>query len=151
MIRVKFASLLALLIAVLAALCMPTRADASCTAATIENTYGIHADGFAVPTANTALKVSAFFPAAAIGEASFIATSDTGGTVSGAEKLSFGGVQLQFTFTGTYTVSAPTCSGRITTADQDTIDFVIVKGGEKIEILETRSGAVFQGAMEKED
>ena len=147
--RVKFGSLLAL--GLLGALSVPLRADAECTAATVANTYGIRADGFAVPTANTALKVSAFFPAAVIGEASFIATSNTGGTVSGAENLSFGGVQLQFTFTGTYTVSAPKCSGRITTADQDTIDFVIVKGGEKIEILETRPGAVFQGAMEKED
>jgi len=93
-------------------------------------------------------------PAAGIGEISFSATSDTGGTVSGSESLSFGGLQVQPTFTGTYTVSAPQCTGSINVTFKDggnpTLDFVIVKGGEEIEFLQTNAGAVSQGVMEKE-
>ena len=151
--RVKFASLLALLIAVLGALCVPT-ADAECTAATIGNTYGFHFDGLAGPAAATALKLSAFVPATGVGEMSFTATSDTGGTISGFQNLSFGGVQIQPTFTGTYTVNAPKCTGRIAVMFPDGagphLNFVIVKGGEEIQWLQTDAGVVLQGVMEKE-
>jgi hypothetical protein len=118
--RIKFASLLALLIALPGALCVPSRTDAACTAATIGNTYGFHFDGFAgAPGAPTALKVSAFVPAAGVGEISFTPTSDTGSTISGSESLDFGGLQFQVTFTGTYTVNTPKCTGSLTAAFQD--------------------------------
>src|SRR5262249_14171879 len=130
------------LIALLGAL-VPPRADAACTAATIENTYGSHFDGLSGPTTATPLKVSAFVPVAGVGDTSFTATSDTGGTISGFQNLSFGGVQIQPqpTFTGTYTVNAPKCTGSIAVmfSDGGTIhlNFVIVKGGEEIRWLQT--------------
>ena len=151
--RVKFASLLALLIALLGALCVP-RAVAECTAATIGNTYGFHFDGLQGPAAATALKISAFLPAAGVGEISFTATSDTGGTISGFQNLSFGGVQVQPTFTGMYTVNAPKCTGSIAVMFQDGggphLNFVIVKGGEEIQWLQIDAGVILQGVMEKE-
>jgi hypothetical protein len=153
--RIKFASLLALLIVLLGALCVPSRADAACTAATVGNTYGFHGDGFGGGGAtHTALKVSAFVPSAAVGEVSFIATSDTEGTLSGSETLSFGGLHFPLTFTGTYTVNVPKCTGSITATFQGggtpTLDIVIAKGGEEIEFLQTNSGSVFHGVMKKE-
>jgi hypothetical protein len=153
--RVRFAPLLALSIALLGALCVPSRADATCTAATIGDTYGFHWDGFAPPRPiPTALKVSPFTPAAGVGEFSFIATSDTEGTFSGFQSISFGGLQFQPTITGTYTVNAPKCTGSISATFQDGgsshLNFVIVKGGEEIEFLQTDPGAVLQGVMEKE-
>jgi hypothetical protein len=154
MIRVKFASLLALLIALLGALCVPSKANAACTAATIANTYGFHFDGFAGPGAPTALKVSAFVPAAGIGEVTFTPTSDTEGTISGSQSLSFGGLQFQTTFTGTYTVNVPKCTGSLSAMFPDggnpTQDFVIVHGGEEIFFLQTNPGAVSASVGKKE-
>jgi hypothetical protein len=152
--KVKFASLLTLLIALLGTLCVSSRADAACTTATIGNTYGFHFAGFGGTSGTHALKVPSFVPSAGIGEVSFTATSDTAGTVSGSEILSFGGLQFQLTFTGTYAVNAPNCTGKIVVTFADggtpTLDFVIVKGGEEIEFLQTNPGAVSQGVMKKE-
>jgi hypothetical protein len=148
--RVKFASLLALLIALLGALYVPSRADAECTAATIENTYGYHSDGLSGPTTATALKVSSFVPVSVVGEVSFTATSATGGTLSGFQNISFGGLQFQPTFTGTYTVNAPKCTGSITSSLGTHLNFVIVNGGEEIEFMQTDAGGVGQGVMKKE-
>jgi len=154
MIRFKFGSLLAFLIALSGALCLPSRADAECTAATIGNTYGFHHQGFAGNATPNPLKVSAYVPVAGVGETTFTATSDTGGTISGFQNLSFGGAQIQPTFTGTYTVNAPKCTGTITVVFQDgpgpLLDFVIVKGGEEITFLEKTPGVVLQGVMDKE-
>lgn len=152
--KIKLASLLALSITLLGALCVPSKANAACTAATIGSTYGFRGSGFAGPGGNRAYKVPAFFPSAGIGEVSFTATSDTGGTLSGSESLSFGGLQFPLTFTGTYTVSAPKCTGRISATFAEggttTVDFVIVKGGEEIDFLNTDVGGIFQGVMTKE-
>jgi hypothetical protein len=62
--KFKFASLLALLIAVLGTIGAPVTASAACSAATIENTYGFRHNGFSGPAAATALKVSSFVPVA---------------------------------------------------------------------------------------
>ena len=153
--RVKFASLLAFVTTLLGVLCVASRANAACTAATIGSTYGFRFDGFGgVGATHTALKVSAFVPAAGVGEMSFTATSDTGGTISGFQNLSFGGVQIQPTFTGTYTVNAPKCTGSIAVMFPDGggphLNFVIVKGGEEIQWLQTDAGVALQGVMEKE-
>ena len=152
--KIKFASLLTLLIMLLGGLCVPSRADAACTAARIGNTYGFHFAGFGGTSGNHALKVPSFVPSAGVGEVSFTATSDTGGTISGSESLSFGGLQFQLTFTGAYVVNAPNCTGKIIVTFADggtpTLDFVIVKGGEEIEFLQTKAGSVTHGVMEKE-
>jgi len=152
--KTKLASLLALSITLLGALCVPSKANAACTAATIGSTYGVRGNGFGGPGGNRAWKVSSFFPSAVVGEVSFTATSDTAGTLSGSESLSFGGLQFPLTFTGTYTVSAPKCTGSISATFADggtpTLDFVIVKGGEEIDFLQTNAGSVFQGVMTKE-
>jgi hypothetical protein len=152
--KTKSATLLAFSVALLGTICVPSRAEAECTAATIENTYGFHFDGLVGPTTSTALKVASFVPAAGVGEISFTPTSDTGGTISGSESLSFGGLQFQPTFTGAYTVNAPKCTGSLTATFQDggtpALTFVIVKGGEEIEFLQTNAGVVAQGVMKKE-
>jgi hypothetical protein len=116
--RIKFASL-AFLITLLGTLCLPSRADAECTAATIENTYGFHHQGLTGPATSNPLKVSAFVPVAGVGEITLTATSGTGGTISGFQNLSFEGVQIQPTFTGTCTVNAPKCTGSIAVMFQD--------------------------------
>ena len=152
--KIKLASLLTLFITLLGALCVPSKANAACTAATIGSTYGVRGNGFGGPGGNRAWKVSSFFPSAVVGEVSFTATSDTAGTLSGSESLSFGGLQFPLTFTGTYTVSAPKCTGTITGTFPDgftfPLDFVIVKGGEEIDLPQTNAGSVFQGVMSKE-
>jgi hypothetical protein len=155
MIRIKFASLLAPLVALLSALCVPSRAVASYTAATIANTYGFHFDGLVDPTSATALKVRAFVQEAVAGEISFTATSDTGGTLSGSESGTFGGLPFQTTFTGTYSVNAPKCIGSLSrtlsiNGFTGTADFVIVKTGEEVEFVDTSAGLVEQGVMKKE-
>ena len=152
--RIRYASLLALLIVLVGELCVPSSAQAECTAATIGNTYGLHLNGLRAPAADHALKISAFVPSAGVGEVSFTATSDSGGTLSGSESLSFGGQQLQLTFTGTYSVNSPRCTGSITTTFEGggsaTLDLVIVKRGKEIEFLQTDAGAVTRGVMKKE-
>jgi hypothetical protein len=152
--RIKLASFLALLIALLGVLYMPSEAAAECTAATMQSTYGVHGNGYGGPGANDALKVSSFYPSAVVGEVSFTATSGTRGTLSGSENLSFGGLQFRLTFTGTYRVNSPGCTGTIagTFPDGSTfpLHFVIVKGGEEIDFLQTDPGSVFQGVMTKE-
>ena len=62
--RIKFASLLALFITLLGAVCVPSKANAACTAATIGSTYGLRGNGFGGPGGNRAWKVPAFFPSA---------------------------------------------------------------------------------------
>jgi len=152
--RVKFASLLAFVTTLLGVRCVASRANAACTAATIGSTYGFRFDGFGgVGATHTALKVSAFVPVAGIGEVTFTAKSDTEGTISGSESLSFGGLQDQLTFTGTYTVNAPQCTGSLSATFEGFIptqDFVIVNGGEEIEFLQTNPGAVSSSVAKKE-
>lgn len=152
--KIKLASLLALSITLVGALCVPSKANTACRATTIAGTYGFRGNGFGGGDGNDAERVPAFFPSAATGEISFTATSHTGGTLSGSESLSFGGLQFSLTFTGTYTVNAPTCAGSITATFQNggspTLDFVIVKGGEDIYFHQTNPGAVFHGVMTKE-
>jgi hypothetical protein len=65
--KIKFASLLTLLITVLGTLCVPSRADAACTAATIGNIYGFHFAGFGGTSGNHVLKVPSFVPSAGVG------------------------------------------------------------------------------------
>ncbi len=152
--KTKLATLLASSIALLSTLCVPSKAGAACTAATIGGTYGFRFDGFFGPPTKVPLKVSAFVPEAAAGEISFTATSETEGTLTGSESGTFGGVAFQLTFAGTYKVDAPKCTGSLsrTLSNGFTVsaDFVIVKGGEEIEFVHTNGGAVEQGVMKKE-
>jgi hypothetical protein len=111
--KTKFATL-ASFIAMLGVLCVAPRAEAACTAATIEGSYGFRFDGFVGPSSPAALKVGASTPEAAVGEISFTATSSTDGTFTGSESGTFGGGVFQLTFTGTYTVNASKCTGSLT-------------------------------------
>jgi hypothetical protein len=151
--KIKSATLLAFSVALLGTMCVP-RADAECTAATIGSTYGFHFDGLVGPTSTTALKVSAFVQEAVAGEISFTATSDTEGARSGSENGTFGGLPFEVTFTGTYTVNAPKCTGTLTRTLSNgftaTAAFVIVKAGEEIQFVNTSAGLVEQGVMDKE-
>jgi hypothetical protein len=153
--KAKSATLLAFSVALLGTMCVPSRAYAECTAATIANNYGFHFDGLVGPTSTAALKVPAFVQEAVVGEISFTATSDTGGTLSGSESGTFGGLPFQTTFTGTYTVNAPKCTGSLSrtlsiNGFTGTADFVIVKAGEEVEFVDTSAGLVEQGVMKKE-
>jgi hypothetical protein len=151
MMHVKFASLLALLIAVLGTICAPQTASAACTATTIGNSYGFRFDGFVGPSTRVPLKVPAFLPEAVAGEISFTATSDSAGTLNGSESGNIGGVVFQLTFTGTYTVNAPKCTGSLTRTLSNGFtgsdDFVIVDSGREIEFVSTSPGIVEQGGM----
>ena len=141
-------------IAMLGVLCVPPKAQAACTAATIEGSYGFRFDGFVGPSSRAALKVGAFYPEAVVGEISFTATSSTGGTLIGSESGNFGGGVFQLTFPGTYTVNAPKCTGSLTRTlfEGFTVadDFVIVKGGDEIEFVSTTAGIVEAGVMNRE-
>jgi hypothetical protein len=152
--KAKFATLFAASIAMLGFLCVAPKAEAACTAASIEGSYGFRFDGFVGPSSRVALKVGAFVPEAVVGEISFTATSSTGGTLTGSESGSFGGGVFQLTFPGTYTVNAPKCTGSLTRTlfEGFTVaaDFVIVKGGDEIEFVSTTAGMVEAGVMNRE-
>ncbi len=152
--KTKFATLFASLIAMLGVLCVAPKAEAACTAATIEGSYGFRFDGFVGPSSGVAKKVGAFAPEAVVGEISFTATSSTGGTLTGSESGNFGGGVFQLTFPGTYTVNAPKCTGSLTRTlfEGFTVadDFVIVKGGAEIEFASTTAGIVEAGVMKRE-
>jgi hypothetical protein len=85
---------------------------------------------------------------------SFTATSDSGRTFSGSESTNFGSVVLQLTFTGSYTVNTPKCTGSLTRTLSSGVtvsdDFVIVDGGGEIEFVSTSAGIIEQGIMKKE-
>ncbi len=93
-------------------------------------------------------------PEAVAGEISFTPTSGTDGTLTGSESGNFGGVAFQLTFTGTYKVNVPQCTGSLSRTLSNgftaSADFVIVKGGEEIEFVHTNGGVVEQGVMKKE-
>jgi hypothetical protein len=152
--KTKFATLFASLIAMLGVLCVAPKAEAACTAATIEGSYGFRFDGFVGPSKRAPLKVDAFSPEAAVGEISFTATSSTGGTLIGSESGNFGGGVFQLTLTGSYTVNASKCTGSLTRTlfEGFTVadDFVIVKGGDEIEFASTTAGIVEAGVMKRE-
>jgi hypothetical protein len=152
--EIKLFTLLASLIVVFGTLCEPSKAEAACAATTIGNSYGFHFDGFVGPPTRVPLKISAFLPEAAAGEISFTATSDLVGTLTGSESGNLGGVAFQLTFTGSYTVNAPNCTGSLTRilSNGFTVsdDFVIVDGGEEIEFVSTSTGIAEQGVMKKE-
>ena len=153
--RIKFASLFALLIALLGALCVPSRAEAACSASTIAQSYGFRFDGFVGPSNSVPVKLPAFVPEAVAGEISFTATSDSEGTLSGSESGNIGGVVFRLTFTGTYTITDATkCTGTFTrnlsNGFSGSADFVIVEGGGEIEFVSTAPGIVEQGVMKKQ-
>jgi len=152
--KTKFVTVFASLIAMLGVLSVAPKAEAACTAATIEGSYGFRFDGFVGPSSRAALKVGAFYPEAVVGEISFTATSSTGGTLIGSESGNFGGGVFQLTFPGTYTVNAPKCTGSLTRTlfEGFTVaaDFVIVKGGDEIEFASTTAGIVEEGVMKRE-
>ena len=85
------------LITMLGVLCVAPKAEAACTAATVEGSYGFRFDGFVGPSSPAALKVGASSPEAVVGEISFTATSSTGGTLTGSESGTFGGTVFQLT------------------------------------------------------
>lgn len=151
--RIKFVTLFGSLIAALGTVCMPLTAGA-CTASTIGQSYGFRFDGFVSGPTPIPLKIFAFSPEAAAGEISFTATSDSGGTLSGSESTNFGGVVFHLTFTGTYTVNTPGCTGSLsrTLSNGLTVldDFVVVGGGGEIEFVSTSAGIAEQGVMKKE-
>jgi hypothetical protein len=80
---------------------------------TIARTYGFRFDGFVTPE-HVPNKVSAFYPEAVAGEISFTATSASEGTLNGIETANFGGAVYPLTFTGTYTINVPGCTGTLT-------------------------------------
>jgi hypothetical protein len=151
--RIKFASLLALLIAVLGTICAPPAASAACNATTVARTYGFCFDGFATPL-HVPQKISAFYPEVVAGEISFTATSVSDGTLNGTESGTFGGAVFSLTFTGTYTINVPGCTGSLTRTLSNgftgTEDFVIVSGGAEIEFVSTTPGIAHQGVMKSE-
>jgi hypothetical protein len=153
----KFLTLFVSSIAVFSVLCVPSKTQAACTATTIAHTYGFHFEGFAGPATSVPLKVSGFFPIATVGEISFTETSDSGGTFTGSESANAGGVGFSgfaTTFSGHYTVNAPQCTGteNVTFADGGTVsvDFVIVDGGQEIDLVLTTSGLVQSGIAKEE-
>jgi hypothetical protein len=151
--RIKFVSLLAPLIAVLGTICTPSTARAACNATTIARTYGFRFDGFITP-AHVPGKVSAFYPEAVAGEISFTATSASGGTLNGTETANFGGAVFPLTFSGTYTINVPGCTGTLTRTLANGFiasdDFVIVSGGAEIEFVSSSEGLAEQGVMKSE-
>lgn len=153
--RVKFASLLALLIAVLGTIGAPATASAACTAATVARTYGFRFDGFITPTPKLPAKIFAYYPEAVAGEITFTATSASEGTIAGSETANFGGAVFPgLTFTGTYTINVPGCTGSLTrnlaNGVSATSDFVIVSGGAEIEFVSSSPGQPEQGVMKAE-
>jgi hypothetical protein len=152
--RIKFASLLTILIAAIGTICIPLTASAACNATTIARTYGFRFDGFVTPT-HVPTKVSAFYPEAVAGEISFTATSVSSGTIMGSETANFGGAVFPLTFTGTYTINVPGCTGSLTRTLANgftgTNDFVIVSGGTEIEFVSSSPGLPEQGVMKSEN
>jgi hypothetical protein len=153
MYKNKFASLLSLLIAVLGTVCAPLTASAACNATTVAHTYGFRFDGF-VTSAHVPLKISGFYPEAVAGEISFTATSVSDGTLMGTETANFGGAVFPLTFTGTYSINAPGCTGTLTRNLDNGVtaknDFVIVSGGAEIEFVSSSPGLAEQGVMKLE-
>jgi hypothetical protein len=155
MLRINFTSLVAFLIAVLGTMCAPLTASAACNARTIGQTYGFRFDGFVTPAKQLPAKISAFYPEAVAGEISFTAMSGSDGTLSGTETANFGGAVFQaLTFTGTYTINAPGCTGSLTRTLSNGVtvsdDFVIVHGGAEIEFVSSSPGLAEQGVMKSE-
>jgi len=151
--RIKFASLIAFLIAVLGMTCVPATANVACSATAIARSYGFRFDGFVTP-AHVPLKISGFYAEAVAGEISFTATSASEGTLNGTETANFGGAVFPLTFTGTYTINVPGCTGSLSRTLSNgltfTDDFVIVSGGTEIEFVSTSQGITEQGVMKSE-
>jgi len=153
--NVKLTSSLALLIAVVGTVCAPLTASAACDATTIARTYGFRFDGFVTPAKQLPQKISAFYPEVVAGEISFTATSASEGTLSGVETANFGGAVFSaLTFTGTYTVNVPGCTGSLSRTLSNGVnaadDFVIVNGGTEIEFVSSSPGLAEQGVMKSE-
>lgn len=79
--------------------------EESCSVASLHGTYAVHAQGTFVEQLSPSLPAPPF----PFGEAG-IATLDGAGHLSGKSTVNLGGVVLQPTFTGTYTVN-PDCTG----------------------------------------
>jgi hypothetical protein len=110
--------------------------EPACSATSLRGTYAVQAQGTIVG------QIPGFPPPPfAIGEAALV-TFDGAGNLSGKTTLNIGGVVLQPTFTGTYTVNSD-CTG--TTTIHSSLGFVVhdatilVRGGREFRDVQTDS------------
>jgi hypothetical protein len=120
----------------------PRVADArgGCSVEALEGSYGYTVTG-------TNLSVG---QGAAVG----IVKLDGRGGLVASDTLAIGGSILRRTITGSYTVNAATCAGNAVFTDnngQSThLDFVVVRDGQEVMLIETDPGTVFTGVGKKQ-
>ena len=119
--------------------------DERCSLASLQGTYAVHGQGTFL------LQVPGFpAPPFSFGEAG-IATFDGAGTLFGKTTVNTGGLVLNPTFTGTYTVSGD-CTGTVAVQSSfGTIqeNIVVIGGGQRYVGTETDPSAVIVRTVER--
>jgi hypothetical protein len=134
--QTKFGTLVAALLTTASAVLMPALAQAQCDATTIAGNWGTREIVFfdATPRPNSE-PINSFVPTATAGRIVFTPTSPTSsdGTFTWRQVGNSGGVPLDFSLSGTYSVVSDTCTGTIIRNDGPEIFFVIVQGATEID------------------
>jgi hypothetical protein len=122
------------------------RADGGCTVANLNGTYAVSRQGTLV---TSVLGLPAPAPWGEVARANFTGT----GSLSAAVAVNIGGVVINGTVTGTYTVNSD-CTGTITVHPTGlpitiTEAIVVIKGGQSYIATDTEAFAVVQGRGEK--
>lgn len=126
----------------------PAKANTVCTESAIAGTYGFAVDGLGTSSRNVP-HIGGFVPVAAAGTFNF----DGVGTVSRTFTFSFAGIITPgVSQSGAYTVSSSPsgCTGVATFPDaNETLNLVIVSGGNEIAFINATPGIVLAGSMKK--
>lgn len=112
-------------------------AERTCSNETLHGSYAYSADGFVAP--------APFTPIAEAGTYDF----DGSGSFSTANTLSFGGLIIPRTATGTYTVNAD-CTGSASIDGGVSFNFAIARAATAIRFVVSTSGVAVTGTMEKQ-
>ncbi len=122
------------------------RADGGCSLASLNGPYAVDRQGTIIA------QLTGFpTPPFPFGEAG-VATFDGAGNFSGKTTVNVGGVVLNPTFTGTYTVDSD-CTGTVTVNTSVGVTLhnavVVIGGGQRLIETQTDPWAVVQGRVEK--
>jgi hypothetical protein len=138
---------------------MKKQSVATCDATLIEAAYGSRDSIFFAPRQTHVSEYTAsFVPGAFVGRIVFTPNPPVDsvpaqdGTFTWSQQGNSGGVPMETTFTGTYSVNSD-CTGTMTRNDGVEIFFTIVQGGEEIDFafLTSQNGStVGQGVMKKQ-
>jgi hypothetical protein len=111
----------------------PATASEVCSAATLHGTYADNFWGLSTPTTQSPQPITSFSPF----EANGMTFYDGAGHTTAAGTASNGGLRAgHFKLTGTYRVNSD-CTGSANYGPNNHFDFVILHGGQEINIMES--------------